>query len=464
MITILGEFAALMPSSLTPGLDRSPTLMAMDGPPITVVGGGLAGMAAAARLAKLGHTVDLYERASVLGGSWAPYELTDGVLVDDAPAVLGFPAPWRDLFRKSGRPLEAELARSGHALVPAELPRVIFADGATLVLSSNRGEQHATLLRAYGTSVASRWRDLLDRLDEVWQALRPLGFEAELPARARLSRQQRQRLMRWQTVADLADSVRHPHLSALVRSIAYGFGASPEVTPALVAVELATRSTFGRWQIRPLTAEAAFDAGRSSVLVEALASRLEQRKVRVRLRTPVTGIEVQAGRVTGIRTATGGLPTAAVVCTTDPWHTGRSLLPAELAKGTRRRLAQLDAASAPSIRHLLVEEPTATVRETTALSARGVPIISYERPAGERSIRTVHDFENLTPRPSYGIAWNGFRSFVRRPAVTSEINGLFQAGPFSPAGAAPSAVVLSAALAVYSCQNYLSSRPAGKAI
>src|SRR5215218_9137575 len=144
------------------GLDRSPTLMAMDGPPIAVVGGGLAGMAAAARLAKVGHTVDLYERAGVLGGSWAPYELTDGVLVDDAPAVLGFPAPWRDLFRKSGRPLEAELARSGRALVPAELPRLIFADGATLVLSSNRGEQHATLLRAYGASVASRWRDLLD--------------------------------------------------------------------------------------------------------------------------------------------------------------------------------------------------------------------------------------------------------------------------------------------------------------
>ncbi len=158
--------------------------MAMDGPPIAVVGGGLAGMAAAARLAKVGHTVDLYERAGVLGGSWAPYELTDGVLVDDAPAVLGFPAPWRDLFRKSGRPLEAELARSGHALVPAEMPQVIFADGATLMLSSNRGEQHATLIRAYGTPVAGRWRNLLDRLDEVWQALRPLGFESELPARA----------------------------------------------------------------------------------------------------------------------------------------------------------------------------------------------------------------------------------------------------------------------------------------
>jgi UDP-galactopyranose mutase len=431
--------------------------MAMDGPPIAVVGGGLAGMAAAARLAKVGHTVDLYERAGVLGGSWAPYELTDGVLVDDAPAVLAFPAPWRDLFRKSGRPLEAELARSGHALGPAEMAQVIFADGATLMLPSNRGEQHATLTRAYGAPVAGRWQNLLDQLDKAWQALRPLGFESELPVRQHLSRQQRQRLMRWRTVADLADSVRHPHLSALVRSIAYGFGASPEETPALVAVELALRSTFGRWQIQPITAEAAVDVGRSSVLVQALAGRLEQRKVRVRLRTAVTGIRVEGGRVTGVRTAMGELPAGAVVCTTDPWHVVGGLLPADLAKATRRRLAQLDAASAPSIRHQLVEERISAVRETTALNARGVPIISYDRPAGERSIRTVHDFERLTRRPSFGIAWNGFRSFVRRPAVTSEISGLFQAGPFSPAGAAPSAVVLSGALAAYSCQNYLSS-------
>src|SRR5919112_1291205 len=114
----------------------------MERPPVAVIGGGLTGMAAAARMAKLGHRVELYEKAAALGGAWAPHDL-DGVLVDDAPSVLTFPAPWRDLFRKSGRPLEAELARLGYALVPANPAKVVFADGATLVVSSNRGEQHA---------------------------------------------------------------------------------------------------------------------------------------------------------------------------------------------------------------------------------------------------------------------------------------------------------------------------------
>ena len=117
----------------------------MERPPIAVVGGGLAGMAAAVRLAKLGHAVDLYERAGVLGGSWAPYELTETVLVDDAPAVLGFPAPWRDLFRKSGRPFGGRAARSGYALAPADSGRLIFADGARLVMPTDRGEQYADL-------------------------------------------------------------------------------------------------------------------------------------------------------------------------------------------------------------------------------------------------------------------------------------------------------------------------------
>ena len=96
--------------------------------PVVVIGGGLAGLAVAARLAKAGHQVELYERSETLGGTWAPYRLASGVKVDDAPAIIGFPAPWRDLFRKSGRPLEAELARMGYALEPAQPATMIFAD------------------------------------------------------------------------------------------------------------------------------------------------------------------------------------------------------------------------------------------------------------------------------------------------------------------------------------------------
>ena len=113
--------------------------------PVLVVGGGLAGLAAALRLAKAGHPVQLWEATDRLGGRYAPVPLDDGTLVDAAPAVLGFPAPWRDLFRKSGRTLEAELARTGAALEPADPARYEFADGSVLTLPTDRGEQYVAL-------------------------------------------------------------------------------------------------------------------------------------------------------------------------------------------------------------------------------------------------------------------------------------------------------------------------------
>jgi len=429
----------------------------MERPPVAVIGGGLTGMAAAARLAKVGHRVELYEKAAALGGAWAPHQLLDGVLVDDAPAVFSFPAPWRDLFRKSGRPLEAELARLGYALVPADPPRLIFADGFELILPTDRGEQYVTMRLAYGSGVAGRWRDLLDRLDDVWQALRPLGLESELPARPRLTRRLRQRLLHRRTLADLAADLAHPHLTALIRSTAYRCCSAPENTPALAAVEHAISRTFGRWQLQPINDGGATDSGRSSVLVEALVGRLQLRKVAVRTATPVIGIEVDGGRVAGIRTASGKHAAAAVICTVDPWQTVDALLRPNVAKATRRTVHRLQPAGAPAISHSLIDDPIAGVSETVEHTVRGVPTVTYRRPAGRRSVRMVHDFGSIGARSSGAVTWQGFRSFLRRPPVTTEIAGLFVAGPFSAAGAAPSAVVLSSALAAYRCQNYLYS-------
>ena len=155
---------------------------------------------------------------------------------------------------KSGRPLEAELARMGYALVPAEPPNMIFADGAELTLPTDRGGQYATLADAYGRQVAERWQQLLDHLGEVWQTLRGLGVEAELRGRRQLDRATIQSLLgRKATLAGLAASIGHPHLEALIRSVAYRSGSVPECTPAFVAVELYLPVRSGAGRSNPLT-------------------------------------------------------------------------------------------------------------------------------------------------------------------------------------------------------------------
>jgi phytoene dehydrogenase-like protein len=431
--------------------------------PVIVIGGGLAGLAAAARLAKAGHAVELYEQSDSLGGTWAPYQLESGVTVDDAPSIIGFPAPWRDLFRKSGRPLEAELARMGYALAPAEPARLIFADGAELTLPADRGGQYSALADAYGRSVAERWQQLIDRFGEVWQTLRGLGFEAELRNRRQLNRRARRtlfgpgRFRRGLTVADLASSIDHQHLRALIRSMAYRTGSRPEHTPAFAAVELYLVRTFGRWQVQPLEGDARLDVGRSSVLVEALTARLALRKVTLHLSCRIEGVTVRNRRAIAVVASDGERAAAAVVATCDPWQTFNTLMPLA-APRTRGRLRELSPAAAPTITHEQVTIPTAPVTETVTLTETGVPTVTYLRQAADSGIRTVQDCKQMFPRRAYGVAWNGFRSWLRRPPVTTEVAGLYTAGPFSPAGASASSVVLSAALAAYSCHDYLSAR------
>ena len=424
--------------------------------PVVVVGGGLAGMAAAARLAKSGYPVELHERSDRLGGRWAASALPSGPLVDAAPAVLGFPAPWRDLFRKSGRPLEAELARQGYALMPAEPAVVVFADGNELVWPADRGAQYAALTDGFGGAVAQRWRDLVDRLDRVWQTLRPLGWEADRRD-ADLNRAVRRDLLGRQSVADLARAAGHPHLEALVRSVAHRLGGVPDQTPAWAAVELSLQRTFGRWQVQPAeVSDRTNDGlGRSSVLVAALADRLKLRRVDVHLGSAVTAIRVETGRVVAVGTGSEERPAQAVVSTVDLWSTFDTLLPGATARRTRRRVRSLRPALGPTVRHDVADQPAVGVRETVTLTASGVPTVAYARSVGTTTVTTTHDFGAARPDAASGVGWAGMRSWVRRPAVATEVPGLFLAGPFSPAGPGGSAEVLSGALAAYAVQDYL---------
>src|SRR5688500_1074648 len=101
---------------------------------VVVVGGGLGGSASAVRLAKLGYEVTLIESLPTIGGAVGLVE-QDGYTWDAGPGAMVVPAVLRDLFRKSGRPLDKEAD-----LVPLDPMREhCFADGSRLaLLSGNR--------------------------------------------------------------------------------------------------------------------------------------------------------------------------------------------------------------------------------------------------------------------------------------------------------------------------------------
>lgn len=230
---------------------------------ITVTGGTLGAAAAAARLAKLGHDVRYVGAPDQIGGHWAT----------NLPPVVTLPAAWRDLFRKSGRALDAELARHDLRLSPAPPTLHRFADGAELTLPAERGEQFAAISSVFGADAAERWRDLLDELDDVWLALRKIGVEEPRPNE--LDKRLRQALLATLTLRDLAERVREPHLAAIIASIAPRCGTGSRRAPALLGTRLVIERTFGRWHLT--TPDGTPVAG--TRLLDVLAARLRTRGV-----------------------------------------------------------------------------------------------------------------------------------------------------------------------------------------
>ncbi len=215
---------------------------------VTVVGRTFAGVAAAVRLARVGHDVTLVDTGTDLRS-----QLGD---------TLDFPAPWRDLFKKSGRPAAGALGLHG-------LDLVADPDGPP----TDRGDVWYADVDALGEPTARAWRDFVDAADETWQALRPLGLEAELTADAVT----RADLHPRRSLEDIARTLPHPALADRVRAVAGRLGLDPTATPGWYTARLAVERTFGRWCLRHADGRAAPASG----LVDVLEDRLIERGVRV---------------------------------------------------------------------------------------------------------------------------------------------------------------------------------------
>jgi len=268
---------------------------------IVVVGAGVSGLATAARLADYGHEVLVCERNATTGGRVGRYR-KDGFAFDTGPALLTLPAVYRDLFRKTGRPLEQVVD-----LVPAEPAlHLRFADGTGVDLpNASRAGIRRALDDALGPGNGPAWHAVVDHGRQAWQVLRSPYFEAApgLKDLARLATPRRHRaLAPGQSLRALVDElVPDRRLAMAIEHFARG--ADPRRSPAALSTLPYLMETFGRWRV----------GGGMGRLADALTERATGRGARIRTRCPVTKITVDAGRATGVRLASGAVETADVV-------------------------------------------------------------------------------------------------------------------------------------------------------
>ena len=218
---------------------------------IIVVGAGVAGLAAAARMGGAANDVVVVERASAAGGaalSWG------------GPCTLTLPAVLRDLFVKTG----GRKASGGGALednvslVPVDpVRRFVFADGTSLVLPNTaRGATKEAFDAAFGDGAGAAWLGLLDHGNRAWSAIRPTLVEVPDASRAELWRLYRsgsgrralapRRTLR-QVGADCG--MRDPRMPAVLDEYALGAGADPRVAPAVLATRPYIEHAFGAWRV-----------------------------------------------------------------------------------------------------------------------------------------------------------------------------------------------------------------------
>jgi UDP-galactopyranose mutase len=398
---------------------------------VVVVGGGFAGMSVAARLAKLRHQVTLLEASDQLGGRLRGHQ-AGGHTWQLSPDTVTLPGVLRDLFRKSGRPLEKVVD-----LVPIDGRRHVFSDRTALDLPmGRRSDQVDAVEAAFGDDAWTPW---VDTLADRWDVLRRSVLERVIDGRDDVESVLRSDLSGRRSVRKLArKDLRDDRLRAMVRDELRLDGQHLESTPSFVAVQHYVERNFGRWQV---------DGGLPA-LADALTQRLEERGVEVRLRTAAHELTVGGGRVTGVVTDTGSVDADVVVWCAPTWPAplpeprGLPAIPAS------RMLLLLDA-DAPDLPRDLMFHGKPAVRlwtdgsrtVTVAHHNAEDPLTALKR-AGIRLEEHVLERHDLGPAElvrmgHWGWAWQGWSTVLDRPGTDAAQrfgDTLFMAGAHAHPG------------------------------
>lgn len=288
---------------------------------VVIIGAGVAGLAAAARLGSLGHDVTVLEAGDSAGGKLAEARFdTDAgsFRFDTGPSLLTWPAVFAELFAATGAPLSDELTL--HRLDP--LVRYLFADGTSLDYSAEPDARRAQIAARLGGDAARDWARLMRRSAAMWKAaqrpflrselgigpaLRSVGSWPRLPAIAPM-----------RTLHELGLAyLRDPRLRMMLGRYATYAGGAPRHTPAAYAMIPHLEAEMGGWYIE----------GGLHALAAALLRRAGECGARIELGAEVVRILVSGGRAQGVLLGDGThRPADIVISTADATTTYTGLL------------------------------------------------------------------------------------------------------------------------------------------
>jgi len=260
---------------------------------ILVIGAGLGGLAAAIRLARAGHAVEVWEKNATPGGKLKELR-ADGFSWGTGPSLLTMPEVLRDLFTSAGERLEdhLDLVRLDSCC------RYFWTDGTVIDEDTafwQRPEVARFLEYARGIYELSGEAYLNRPPGDFWRALTPRNW----PKLRHLGKVATTRTLAREVERRLAD----PHLRQIFLRFATYNGSSPYQAPATFNIIPYVEAEFGAWYVR----------GGMAQIAAALAALAERQGVVFRYET--TAVEWSGNEAT----AQDGFQTKAdlLVCNAD---------------------------------------------------------------------------------------------------------------------------------------------------
>jgi phytoene desaturase len=300
---------------------------------ISIIGAGIGGMSAAARLAKNGHDVTIYENSDRSGGKCRTEWFGDYAF-DTGPSLLTLPAVYRDLFLKTGKRLEHVL--DIQPVDPAF--NYQFADGKSVIFPNlSNPKTYIEIEKSFGVNASKSWKKLIDRSERMWEVSREPFIESELRSvwpllKRRDLVKQIKEISPLTSLRKLSNKLNlDPHLKMIVDRYATYTGSDPRSAPAVLLTIAFVESTFGAWHIK----------GGIGQLSVALEQRCLDLGVKFEFNTLVTEILVENGRANGIKIGNDqDIKSDLVVSNSDAEYTYSRLIKREVseAKSERRKL------------------------------------------------------------------------------------------------------------------------------
>jgi phytoene desaturase len=293
---------------------------------LVVIGAGLGGLAAAARLAAAGHQVSVFDSAPTVGGKLGTLE-RDGFTFDTGPSLLTLPGELTRLFDDTGGPADLPLT----AVDPA--CAYVFADGTEMTFPHDPAAVPAALDEALGVGAGESWRRLHDRSRRLWKLVGEpvLRRPVTLPALARMSLRPNdlRAVAPWRTLDTLAGQMfADPRMRMWLNRYATYSGSDPRRIPAVLSVTSFVEQEFGAWYV----------PGGLRRIVEAVAARCRELGVEIHTNSAVEAVLVSGGRASGVRVGGRTIAADTVVSNVDAAVLYDRLLPAGAARTARRRV------------------------------------------------------------------------------------------------------------------------------